>query len=114
MDNQNHQTRVVNRYKDKFDIDIGRLQGKKHHYGNPFSHLGSSSLAIIKVCSRNYAIDAFRNWLSETDYLDVEPERRDWILANLGFLKNKTLGCYCKPKSCHGDVLIEFIEKMEL
>ena len=23
-------------------------------------------------------------------------------------LKDKTLGCWCKPEKCHGDVLAEF------
>lgn len=25
-------------------------------------------------------------------------------------LKDKVLGCWCKPLSCHGDVLVELIE----
>ena len=25
-------------------------------------------------------------------------------------LRGKTLGCWCKPESCHGDVLIELLE----
>ena len=33
---------------------------------------------------------------------------------SLDELKDKRLGCFCKPKSCHGDILIELIEKPEL
>ena len=25
-------------------------------------------------------------------------------------LKNETLGCFCKPKACHGDVLVSLID----
>ena len=25
--------------------------------------------------------------------------------------KDKTLGCWCKPKACHGDVLVELVDK---
>ena len=27
-------------------------------------------------------------------------------------LKGKTLGCFCKPKSCHGDVLVELANEL--
>ena len=29
---------------------------------------------------------------------------------NLDELKGKILGCWCKPKKCHGDVLLHMIE----
>jgi len=32
------------------------------------------------------------------------------LLARLPDLKGKTLACWCKPKPCHGDVLVELIE----
>lgn len=25
--------------------------------------------------------------------------------------QGKTLGCWCSPKKCHGDILVELIEK---
>lgn len=25
-------------------------------------------------------------------------------------MKGKILGCFCKPKSCHGDILVELVE----
>ena len=28
-------------------------------------------------------------------------------------LKNKNLGCWCKPESCHGDILLKLIEEYE-
>ena len=27
-------------------------------------------------------------------------------------LEGKTLGCWCKPKTCHGDVLVELVNDM--
>ena len=32
-------------------------------------------------------------------------------LYDLFELKDKTLGCWCYPEKCHGDVLIELVEK---
>ena len=29
-------------------------------------------------------------------------------------LDGETLGCYCKPKACHGDIIIETIEYIHL
>lgn len=31
------------------------------------------------------------------------------LLSKLHELKGKTLGCWCKPNKCHGDVLIELV-----
>jgi len=31
------------------------------------------------------------------------------LLALLPTLKGKTLGCYCKPEACHGDILIKLL-----
>jgi hypothetical protein len=28
-------------------------------------------------------------------------------------LKDKTLGCFCKPKACHVDVIAEYLDEME-
>lgn len=41
-------------------------------------------------------------------YVAGKPE----LMALLPTLKGKTLGCWCKPAACHGDVLIELLEKM--
>lgn len=36
------------------------------------------------------------------------------LLENLDEIKGKTLGCWCKPTPCHGDILVELVtERME-
>ena len=35
------------------------------------------------------------------------------LLSCLGELKGKVLGCFCKPKACHGDVLVELVNDLE-
>ncbi len=99
-------TSVVNIYHKKpYDVFVGR-QKSGLHWGNPFSHLDNSA-AAVKVGSREEAIQAFRDWIAGTAHTEVEPQRREWIIANVQHLKNKVLACYCSPKSCHGDVLAE-------
>ena len=40
-------------------------------------------------------------------YVESTPE----LIARLHELKGKTLGCWCKPNRCHGDILVELVEK---
>lgn len=82
-------TKVVNKYKQPYDIYIGR--GSK--WGNPF--------IIGQDGNREEVINKYEQ------YLLNNPE----LLERLYELKGKTLGCFCKPKPCHGDVLIKYIRK---
>jgi hypothetical protein len=90
-------TRVVNKYKENYDIYIGRGS----IWGNPFSHL-DNTLALFKVASREEAVSKYE------EYLLSKPE----LMAKLSELKEKTLGCFCKPKSCHGDILVKYINML--
>jgi hypothetical protein len=104
-------TIVVNRDKEREEIYIGREEGG-FHFGNPFTHLPSRYEYSYRVPSREEAIIRFRLWIRGDAYRDVEPERRRWILSNLYTLRGKKLGCFCKPKSCHGDIYIKMLEGM--
>lgn len=85
--------RVVNMsHDDDWDVRIDRAT----IWGNPYSHK-DGTLAKFKVASRKEAIAKYR------EYLLDNPE----LLAKLPELQGKVLGCWCKPKECHGDVLIE-------
>lgn len=78
--------KVVNcRNKTPYDVYIGR--GSK--WGNPFvmRHEGERSQVIQKY----------------REYILNRPE----LLIALPEIAGKTLGCWCKPKLCHGDILIE-------
>ncbi|WP_144473018.1 DUF4326 domain-containing protein [Bacillus pumilus] len=92
-------TTVVNKHHGvPYDIYIGR--GSK--WGNPFSHL-SNTEADFKVDTREEAIRMYRLWLIK------QPE----LIKSLRDLKGKTLGCFCKPKKCHGDILAEIANKLK-
>ena len=74
---------VVHCTRDRYDVYIGR--GSK--WGNPF---------VIGVDgTRDGVCDLYEQWLPE------QPE----LMAALGELTDKTLGCYCAPDRCHGDFL---------
>ena len=82
-------SRVVNIKNEACDIYIGRPS----KWGNPFK--------ISKNLSREKALEKYKAWIMK------QPE----LLEDLPKLKGKRLGCYCKPLPCHGDVLVELIER---
>ncbi len=91
-------TKVVNKNKEKYDVYIGR--GSK--WGNPFTHIkDKTTKAEFIVDSRKEAIKQYKEWIL------TKPE----LLNCLHELDGRVLGCYCKPKSCHGDILIELIKE---
>jgi hypothetical protein len=91
---------VVHCKKAPYDIYIGRPS----KWGNPFTHLkDGKTLAKYIVGSRDEAVEAYREWITKGD--------GKYLMDDLHELKNKVLGCWCHPKSCHGDVLSELVAK---
>lgn len=83
---------VVHCKREPYDVYIGRPS----KWGNPWQ--------VGKDGTREQVVEKYRVML-ETSPVLVEEARKE--------LKGKTLGCWCAPKPCHGDVLIEFIEREE-
>jgi len=93
--------KVINiRSGEKYDIYIGR--GSK--YGNPYSHLRNTT-APYPVDSREDAIRAYEAWLLD------QPEL---VAAAKKELKDKVLGCWCKPMDCHGDILLRIANEEDV
>lgn len=90
--------KVVHFKKDPYDIYIGR--GSK--WGNPFTHK-DGTIAQFKVSSRKEAIEKYEEWIKN------QPD----LMDSLHELKGKTLGCWCKPQSCHGDVLKKLADSLD-
>jgi hypothetical protein len=82
-------TTVVNLRKEKFDVFIGRPS----KWGNPF---------VIGVDgNREQVIELYRQYAAVSSV----------IQNSLWEIKGKRLGCYCKPKACHGDILAEMADR---
>lgn len=79
-------TKIVNLYKEKYDVYIGRPS----KWGNPF-----------KNGTREENIESYRKWIM----LQLD------LLAQLPELEGKTLGCFCKPLACHGDILVDLVKR---
>ena len=54
------------------------------------------------VNSRDEAIESYREWIVK------QPQ----LLKDLHELKGKALGCFCKPNKCHGDILVQLVNKV--
>ena len=54
--------------------------------------------------TRDNVIEKYRT------YIVQKIENNDVLKQKLLQMKGKTLGCWCKPEACHGDVLVELIE----
>lgn len=66
----------------------GTYQSK---WANPFS---------VKKYSRTKCLEMYKNFVLNNHEL----------YNSLEELKNKELGCWCKPELCHGDILIELLK----
>lgn len=82
---------VVHLKRNLFDIRIDRAT----KWGNPFK--------IGRDGTREQVIERYERWLPEQPHL----------MAALDELRGKVLGCWCAPKSCHGDVLARLANRLE-
>lgn len=80
---------VVHCKRAQADVYIGRGSS----YGNPFP--------MAREGDREAVIDEFRSWLKG------QPELLRMIRA---VLPGKSVGCFCSPRPCHGDVLSEIAQ----
>lgn len=100
-------TTVLNIYHGKpADVYIGRAgRGEDGYFGNP--HPVGRSCPICKVeHQQEEAVEAYRVTFKARIEKDPEFKRR------VTELRGKSLGCFCKPKPCHGDVIAEFLNTL--
>ncbi len=82
--------KVLNKHRDVIPPDAVFI-GRGSKWGNPFK-IGIHG-------DRDEVIDLYEEWLLG----NVE------LLDQLDELIGKDLWCFCKPKRCHGDVLIKLV-----
>lgn len=74
---------------------------------NRYGLLGSkwqNRFRIAKGHTREEAIEQYRKWFTETISMGE-------LWEALPELRGKVLACWCAPQPCHGDVLIELLNK---
>ena len=91
-------TTVVNLRLNSYDVYIGRAgHGLDGYFGNPYS-------------VKNYGVRALP--LFEEYFLKRVEEDKEFRRRVMQ-LKGKKLGCFCKPKNCHGDVIAKWLNGIE-
>ena len=89
-------TKVANIRNADYDVYIGRSgRGQDGYFGNPF---------ILSAGEpRGASLDKYRVYFYDRLKTDDEFRRR------VHQLKGKTLGCFCKPYPCHGDIIAAYL-----
>lgn len=86
-------TRVVHCKRERFDVYIGRPS----KWGNPFVLTDPKDDAL-----RADVLERYEAWLRKQPHL----------MSTLHEFRGKTLGCWCAPKACHGDVLARLADEV--
>lgn len=76
-------------------IDGERFPKKPSVWANPYKE---------KIEGRERCLELYETWLREK----IKKEGCHELLA----LKDKVLGCWCKPKDCHGDILLKVLNSI--
>ena len=93
--------KVVHCKKEPYDVYIGRPS----KWGNPFTHIqDGKTIANYVVGSREEAVNSYEEWITNGD--------GKHLMNDINELKDKVLGCWCHPQSCHGDILVKLINKI--
>lgn len=87
--------KVVNLRKEKYTHYIGRGSV----FGNPF--------VIGKDGNREEVIKKYNWWVRTYMYSNGMFGLSSLGLAIYDLPEDAILGCYCKPKACHGDVIVK-------
>ena len=78
-------------------IDGVRYPLKDSIWANPYK--------ISETQTREQVLELYR------EYIEKKLESNLFLINDLIKLRGKKLGCWCKPECCHGDILVELIEK---
>lgn len=111
-------SRIVNLSTDTYEVYAGRGRqvnsnlltpglkpGQEGWLGNP--HPIGFCTICNKKHSREECIQAFR------DDFHQKLESDTVFRESVSTLRGKVLGCYCKPKACHGDIIVAWLDQGE-
>jgi hypothetical protein len=91
---------VVNIYKSTYDVYVGRPgKGLDGRFGNPVRAGRPCPVCDAVHPSPVSTLPCYEVYLRER--VKCDPEFR----SDVASLHGKVLGCFCKPRPCHGDIL---------
>ena len=100
-------TKVVNIRRNHYDVYIGRAgRGRDGYFGNPIQK-NHRCIECTKIHRDNTSVvQCYQIYLGRRLKKDLEFRRR------VQRLSGKTLGCFCKPDMCHGDILARVADRL--
>jgi hypothetical protein len=80
-----------------YDVYIGRRHDGIGMFGNPFElkYFNNNRTRVLSLYKYYF-------WAR----LDMDPNFKKWVEG----LRGQILGCFCKPKECHGDIIVDHLE----
>ena len=77
-------------------INDERFPKNNSPWANPYT---------VKQYGRDKCLELYETW--------VRDKIKNQGTEELKKLKNKVLGCWCKPEKCHGDILIKILNEID-
>jgi hypothetical protein len=77
-------------------INNERFPKQSSNWANPYT---------VKKYGREKCLELYEEWIRSK----IVKEGNEELLK----LKDKVLGCWCKPNSCHGDILVKIIKELQ-
>lgn len=98
-------TKVVNLKNSSYDVYIGRAgRGQSGEFGNPIARGRTCPVCGEVHYDAGSTLVCFKKYFLKR--IEDDEDFKDKILS----LKGKTLGCFCKPNPCHGDIIAEWCD----
>lgn len=91
-------TKIVNLHNLRRGMDIIKID-RSSEFGNPFRLIKDGG-----EYTRTESVEKYREYFH--DKIENDEEFKERVES----LKGKTLGCWCKPKKCHGDIIVEYLD----
>ena len=114
-------TTVVNIRRQYYDIYVGRnpLGQKPSQWGNPFvvgSKLTRKLQELVqgepvpRQCQPGHVVEHGEAVALYRALLDARLRQGELTRDDFTLYYGYRLGCFCKPRPCHGDVIAEYVE----
>jgi hypothetical protein len=81
-------------------IDKKRFPENSSNFANPYKIGQDGTREEVLVKYKNYILNKLEN--------------NEQLMKELASLKGKNLGCWCCPDKCHGNILLELIDKFSI
>lgn len=104
-------TKVVHHNKEKFDVMIDRTT----KWGNPYKKEHIVTKEEAEYLRAPYREGALITRSERIRLFEMYLRDNNELMDDIESLRDKTLGCWCKPnKSCHGDIIVKILDEIEI